>query len=161
MAGPTLLSHAWQLLTLRGEGAPRRGPHLRELGIVEDGALLLVDGKIVAVGTTDEVARHELAKEADEIDCRDKVVLPGFVDSHTHPVFTSPRLIDFEKRIAGANYEEIAAAGGGIHSSIRGVRESSEQELAGHVRKALEEMAAQGTTTVEAKSGYGLSFDSK
>lgn len=131
---------------------------MRELGIVEDGAVLIADGKIVAVGATDEVAKHELANKAAEIDCSHNVVLPGFVDSHTHPVFTSPRLIDFEKRIAGASYEEITKAGGGIRASLRGVREASTEALAAHVLKALDDMAAQGTTTVEAKSGYGLSF---
>jgi imidazolonepropionase-like amidohydrolase len=131
---------------------------MRELGIIEDGAVLIADGKIAAVGTTDEVAKHELARKADEIDCSHNVVLPGFVDSHTHPVFTGPRLIDFEKRIAGASYEEIAEAGGGIRASLRGVRDASLQKLAEHVCKAWGEMAAQGTTTVEAKSGYGLSF---
>jgi imidazolonepropionase len=134
---------------------------MRELGIIEDGAVLTAGGKIIAVGTADEVARHKLARGAEEIDCRGKVVLPGFVDSHTHPVFTTPRLIDFEKRIAGASYEEIAEAGGGIRSSIRGVREASGEELAARVLAALDEMAALGTTTVEAKSGYGLSFESE
>ena len=104
---------------------------MRELGIIEDGAVLIADGKIVAVGTTDEVAKHELAHESrGEIDCSGKVVLPGFVDSHTHPVFTAPRLIDFEKRIAGATYEEIAEAGGGIRASLRGVRDASTETLA-------------------------------
>ena len=131
---------------------------MRELGIIEDGAVLVSAGKIVAVGTTDEVAKHELAQKADEIDCSHNVVLPGFVDSHTHPVFTAPRLIDFEKRTAGASYEEIAEAGGGIRASLRGVRDASREKLAEDVREAFDEMAAQGTTTVEAKSGYGLSF---
>lgn len=154
-----LLTHASQLLTLRGgDRGPRRWTQLCELAIIEDGAVLIAGEKIAAVGTTDEIAKHELAKKADEIDCSGKVVLPGFVDSHTHPVFTAPRLIDFEKRIAGASYEEIAAAGGGIRASLRGVRESSKEALAAHVLRALDEMAAQGTTTVEAKSGYGLSF---
>ena len=85
-------------------------------------------------------------------------MLPGFVDSHTHPVFTAPRLIDFEKRIAGATYEEIAEAGGGIRASLRGVRDASQQELAAHVVRGLDEMARHGTTTVECKSGYGLNF---
>ena len=134
---------------------------MRELGIIEDGAVLIADGKIVAVGTTDEVAKHALASEAEVIDCSHRVVLPGLVDSHTHPVFTAPRLVDFEKRIAGANYEEIAAAGGGIRASLRGVRESSRQTLAAHVVRALDDMAVQGTTTVEAKSGYGLSFEAE
>jgi imidazolonepropionase len=164
---PIFLIHAAQLLTLRGpdSSAPRRGAQMRELGIIVDGAMLIDGNKIVAVGTTDEVADHELLRASreplKEIDCRGKVVLPGFVDSHTHPVFTTPRLIDFEKRIAGANYEEIAAAGGGIRASLRGVRESSKAELASHVLLALQEMAAQGTTTVEAKSGYGLSFEAE
>ncbi len=134
---------------------------MRELGIIEDGAVLINDSKIVAAGKTDEVALHELAARAEEIDCRGKVVVPGFVDSHTHPVFAAPRLIDFEKRIAGANYEEIAEAGGGIRSSLRGVRESSREDLAAHIRRAFDEMAAHGTTTVEAKSGYGLSFEAE
>ena len=155
------LTHASQLLTLRresGNAAPRRGTQMRELGIVKDGAVLVADGKIIAVGATGEVAKHELANKADEIDCSHNVVLPGFVDSHTHPVFTAPRLIDFEERVAGASYDEIAEAGGGIRASLRGVRDASTGTLATHVRQALHEMAAQGTTTVEAKSGYGLSF---
>ncbi len=154
----TLLTHAAQLLTLRGDTGTRRGAQMRELGIIEDGSVLAANGKIVAVGTTDEVAKHELSRGAEEIDCSHTVVLPGFVDSHTHPVFTTPRLIDFEQRIAGASYEQIAEAGGGIRVSLRGVRDASTATLAAHVRNALEEMAAQGTTTVEAKSGYGLSF---
>jgi len=160
-----LLTHAAQLLTLRGvsgNSGPRRGAEMRELGIIEDGAVLIADGKIVAVGTTDEIAKHELlaakAEHVDEIDCSGKVVLPGFVDSHTHPVFTTPRLIDFEKRIAGASYEEIAEAGGGIRASLRGVRDASQGALAAHVLHALDEMAEHGTTTVECKSGYGLNF---
>jgi imidazolonepropionase len=138
---------------------------MRDLGIIPDGAVLLDGNKIVAVGSTDQVAEHELLRAKrqplDEIDCSGKIILPGFVDSHTHPVFTTPRLIDFEKRITGANYEEIAAAGGGIRASLRGVRESSAAELASHVLRALHDMAAQGTTTVEAKSGYGLSLEAE
>ena len=163
---PILLTHAAQLLTLRapnaGEG-PRRGAQMRELGIVEDGAVLIANGKIAAVGATDDVARQLPPERAglQEIDCRGKVVLPGFVDSHTHPAFTAPRLVDFEKRIAGASYEEVAEAGGGIRSSLRGVREASTADLAQHVLHALRQMSVQGTTTVEAKSGYGLSLEAE
>jgi len=158
---PILLSHAAQLLTLRQSGnGPRRGAQMRELGIIEDGAVLIADGKIAAVGPTDEVAR-QAGTNVEETDCRGKIVLPGFVDSHTHPVFTAPRLINFEKRVSGASYEEIAEAGGGIRASLRGVRNSSEDTLAEHVLRALQEMASQGTTTVEAKSGYGLSLDAE
>ena len=168
--GPTLLTHASQLLTLRGP-APRRGTSMRDLGIIPDGAVLIQDGKIAAVGPTAEVTQVPQVRallsganlgttpSVEEIDCTNRVVLPGFVDSHTHPVFARPRLIDFEKRIAGAHYEEIAAAGGGIRSSLRGVRESSVHQLATAVMKAFHEMAAHGTTTVEAKSGYGLTYE--
>jgi imidazolonepropionase len=164
---PVLLTHAAQLLTLRGAAAPRRGPHMADLGIIEDGAVLIENGNISAVGTTDElvpqVRAHLLGANLgiDELDCSGKVVLPGFVDSHTHPVFAAPRLIDLEKRIAGASYEEIAAAGGGIRSSIRGVRESTTGELATQVQLALHRMSRDGTTTVEAKSGYGLDLASE
>src|SRR5512142_1589488 len=159
-----LLTHIPQLLTLRG-AAPRRGRELGELAILQDAAVLCVGGKIVAAGTMREVVRHPWVKKnrgkLHEVDCRGKVVLPGFVDSHTHPVFAGPRLVDFEKRIAGATYEEIAAAGGGIRSSLEGVRHASRAALAERVLAALQEMAAQGTTTVEAKSGYGLSVESE
>jgi len=139
---------------------PRRGTAMREIGLIEDAAVLICGGQIVAVGKSREVVRHpwlrEHRAEVVELDCRGKVVLPGFVDSHTHPVFVSPRLIDFEKRASGAGYEEIAAAGGGIRSSIDDVRKASEATLADHVYSALRQAQSQGTTTLEAKSGYGL-----
>lgn len=162
---PLLLTHIGQLLTLRSESGVRRGPELRELAIIEDAAVLCVAGKIVSVGTTAEAARDPWVKQhkrtLSERDCSGKVVLPGLVDSHTHPAFAGPRLLDFEKRIAGAKYEEIAAAGGGIRSSIKGVREASVNELSQNVLRFLQGMLAQGTTTVEAKSGYGLSVEAE
>jgi len=165
LSTPLLLINIRQLLTLQGSAAPRRGRELGELSIIEDGAVLCEAGKIVAVGKTRDALRDSWLKgkrkAVREIDCQGKVVLPGFVDSHTHPVFTAPRLVDFEKRTAGASYEDIAAAGGGIRSSVEGVRWASREELAQHVLGALEEMAAQGTTTVEAKSGYGLSTEAE
>jgi imidazolonepropionase len=164
-----LLANIGQLLTLRPLGSdeegPRRGASLSELGIINDAAVLCVGGKIVSVGTTKDalhdpwLKKHR--KKVKEIDCRGRVVLPGFVDSHTHPVFTAPRLLDFEKRISGASYEEIAAAGGGIRSSIEGVRKASKTALTQKVLSALKGFASHGTTTVEAKSGYGLSLDSE
>lgn len=166
-APPILLTNIGQLLTLRGSGSsgPRRGKELSEAGILGDAAVLCVGGKIVSIGSRREAQRdawlQKNKKNFQEIDCRGGVVLPGFVDSHTHPVFTHPRLVDFEKRISGASYEEIAEAGGGIRSSTDGVRKATRQQLSGHVLHALREMAAQGTTTVEAKSGYGLSFESE
>jgi imidazolonepropionase len=164
-AAPLLLVNIRQLLTLQGGSTPRRGRELGELSIIEDGAVLCEAGKIVAVGRTRDALRDSWLKRKPrnlhEIDCTGKVVLPGFVDSHTHPVFTEPRLVDFEKRTAGASYEEIAVAGGGIRSSVEGVRRASREELAQHVLGALEEMASQGSTTVEAKSGYGLSVEAE
>jgi imidazolonepropionase len=153
---PLLLTNIGQLLTLRGVAGPRRGRELAELAIIEDGAVLCARGKIVVAGKRRDVFRQAAKLKPNEFDCEGKVVLPGFVDSHTHLIFAGPRLVDFEKRIAGADYEQIAAAGGGIHSSVDGVRNASRKSLAERALKALEEMATQGTTTVEAKSGYGL-----
>ena len=161
-----LLANIGQLLTLRSHvNGPRRGASLSELGIIQDAAVLCVGGKIVSVGSTKDALRDpwlkKNRKKITEIDCAGKVVTPGFVDSHTHPVFLQPRLVDFEKRISGANYEEIAEAGGGIRSSIDGVREATKPALMKKVGAALLDMSRHGTTTVEAKSGYGLSFDSE
>ena len=161
-----LLVNIGQLLTVSAEGSgPRRGTALLELGIIEDGAVLCVGGKIVSVGKTKDAFRDPWVRknrtEFEEIDCAGKVVLPGFVDSHTHPVFVSPRLVDFEKRIAGATYEQIAAAGGGIRLSVDGVRKAGKTQLAEKVLTALQGISSYGTTTVEAKSGYGLSLDAE
>jgi len=161
-----LLVNIGQLLTLHsGVLGPRRGSALSELGVIEDGAVLCVGGKIVSVGSTKDALRDSWfkknRKKIDEIDCEGQVVVPGFVDSHTHPVFVAPRLVDFEKRIFGATYEQIAEAGGGIRSSIAGVRGESKNALADRVLEALREMASLGTTTVEAKSGYGLSLEAE
>lgn len=127
--------------------------------------MLCLGGKIVSVGTAKDALRDPWLKSnrrhVAEVDCAGKVVLPGFVDAHTHPVFVSPRLVDFEKRIEGASYEEIAAAGGGIRSSLEAVRKASKSALAAKVSTALAEMSAHGTTTVEAKSGYGLTVESE
>lgn len=160
-----LLHNIGQLITLRGPGAPRRGVELASLEMVEKGAVLCERGKIIAAGAERQVLRHPSRKKAGkrlrEDDCEGGVVLPGFVDSHTHPVFMAPRLLDFESRIAGATYQEIAAAGGGIRSSVAGVRKATRRELAEAVLRALHLMQAHGTTTVEAKSGYGLSVESE
>jgi imidazolonepropionase len=161
-----LLVNIGQLVTVQGPtagGGPRRGAELSEPGIVKDGAVLCLGGKIVAVGSTREAMRDSWLKthkkNAIEIDCRGRVVLPGFVDSHTHPAFISPRLTDFEQRIGGATYEQIAEAGGGIRSSVESVRRAGKGQLVRQVLKALNEAADHGTTTVEAKSGYGLSLE--
>jgi len=127
--------------------------------------VLCIGGKIVSAGPTKDALRDpwlkKNRKKIIEIDCAGKVVLPGFVDSHTHPVFVNPRLVDFEKRIEGASYQEIAAAGGGIRSSLEAVRNTGKNALAAKVLSALQDMTAFGTTTVEAKSGYGLTLESE
>ena len=165
---PLLLVNIGQLLTLRsvsGRPGPRRGADLKELSILEDAAVLCLGGKIVSVGKAKDALRDPWLKlnrkKVVEIDCEGQVVLPGFVDSHTHPAFIKPRLVDFEKRTAGATYEEIAAAGGGIRSSLEAVRRAGKSSLAEKVLDALHEMAEHGTTTVEAKSGYGLTLESE
>jgi len=162
---PLFFFHIGQLLTLRSpdsSSGPRRGASLSELGIIQDAAILCLSGKIVSVGRTKDALRDpwlkKNRKKVVEIDCGGRVVLPGFVDSHTHPAFMQPRLVDFEKRISGASYEEIAEAGGGIRSSIDDVRKAGRSALARKVSDAFAELARHGTTTVEAKSGYGLNL---
>jgi len=165
---PLLLLNIRQLVTLRSPSRKpdlRRGPELNDLGIIKDGAVLVARGKIVSVSKTKDALSDpwikKNRKKIIEIDCGGQVVMPGFVDSHTHPVFVNPRLVDFEKRIAGAPYEQIAEAGGGIRSSVDAVRKASRSELAEKILSSLREMAAQGTTTVEAKSGYGLTLEAE
>jgi imidazolonepropionase len=162
------LANIGQLVTVQPRSrrpGPRRGADLKELGVIEDGAILCLGGQIVSVGKIKDALRDPWLKKnrkhVTEIDCAGKTVLPGFIDSHTHPVFVSPRLVDFEKRIEGASYEEIAAAGGGIQSSLEGVREATKRVLAEKVLGVLRDMAEHGTTTVEAKSGYGLTLDAE
>lgn len=165
---PLLLVNIGQLLTMRavsGEQAARSGGALRELGVVPQAAVLCVAGKITSTGKTRDALKDPWIKNnrsrLTEIDCGGRVVLPGFVDSHTHPVFAAPRLIDFEKRVGGASYEEIAECGGGIRSSLAAVRGAGKAQLSQNVLRALRTFAAHGTTTVEAKSGYGLSLEAE
>ncbi len=124
--------------------------------------MLCGGGNILAAGPQRELLRDPWLrtnrKKVREFDCQGRVVIPGLIDCHTHPVFAEPRLVDFEKRIGGAGYEEIAAAGGGIRSSVAAVRKSSRAELSKKVLIALNAMLQQGTSVVEAKSGYGLTL---
>ncbi|HEX4605306.1 MAG TPA: imidazolonepropionase, partial [Candidatus Angelobacter sp.] len=158
-----LLANVGQLLTLRGANAARRGAALKEIGVIEDAAVLCAGGKIIAAGPQGAVLRDPWLKanrkKVQELDCHARVVLPGLIDCHTHPVFAEPRLVDFEKRIAGAGYEEIAEAGGGIRSSVAAVRRASRDDLSKKVLMALNAMLEQGTSVVEAKSGYGLTME--
>lgn len=154
-----LFVHCRELVTLT-EGAPtgpRRGAAMRQLGVIADGAVAVRDGVIVAVGPTDTIAREHRA--AEELDLSGYVVMPGFVDCHTHPVFARTREEEFHMRCAGADYMAIAQKGGGILSSMRAVRGASEAELAEITERHLWGHLAHGTTTLECKTGYGLSLD--
>ncbi len=148
--------NASQLLTLVGPPVPRRGRALGELGIITDGAVLTEHGTILRVGRTLDLASDARRLRVRTIDCTGRVVMPGFVDCHTHLVFAGNRVEDFERRIKGKTYEEIAAAGGGIQHSARLLRRSNVKNLAAQASRFLEQFAAHGTTTVEVKSGYGL-----
>jgi imidazolonepropionase len=155
----TLVRGARQLLTLRGDGVARRGVALGDLGVVANGSVLMEDGLIVAAGPARDVEKLPRARRAREIDAKGRVVMPGFVDSHTHLIFGRPRLADYEMRLAGATYAEIAAAGGGILSSVTAVREMPAAKLEAQAHASLGAMARHGTTTLEAKSGYALDED--
>jgi imidazolonepropionase len=160
LADSLLITGASQLLTLRGSG-PRRGDSLSNLGLIKDGALLVRDGLIAAVGTRAEVEKLPEARAAEKLDLGGRVALPGFVDSHTHLVHAASRAEEYELKIAGASYEEIARKGGGILNSVKKLRAATSEELKKRALAALKQFAAHGTTTVEAKSGYGLDVASE
>ncbi len=153
-----LFVHCRELVTMT-DGPPtgaRRGAAMQRLGVIDDGAVAVRNGRIVATGATAAIVKAYRA--VDEVDLSGFVVLPGFVDCHTHPVFARTRENEFHQRCAGADYMAIAAAGGGILSSMRGVREMPLAELAERTERHLWGFAANGTTTVECKTGYGLSL---
>jgi imidazolonepropionase len=152
-----LIAGCSELLTLRGP-VPRRGKSLAELGIIRDGALLVHDDRIVAVGPRGKIERLKAARRSEKLDLGGRVVLPGFVDSHTHLIFASSRAAEYEMRIAGASYEKIARNGGGIRSSVRRLRHATPAALKSRALRHLRDFAAHGTTTIEAKSGYGLDW---
>jgi imidazolonepropionase len=149
--------HAAQLVTVAGPQRARIGRELGELSIIADGAMLVRDGVVVATGPTDEIA-EQLPADAEVLEAARRVVLPGFVDAHTHPVFGGNRVDEFEMRARGATYEEIAASGGGIRSTVRKTRAATAEELQQQALKHAQWFLECGTTTIEAKSGYGLSL---
>jgi imidazolonepropionase len=157
---PLLITGASQLLTLRGRG-PRRGKALSNLGIIKDGALLVGEGLIAEAGARAVIEALPEAKDAEKLDVEGRVILPGFVDSHTHLVHASSRAEEYELKIAGASYEEIARKGGGILNSVKKLRAATNEALELRALSALKKFAAYGTTTLEAKSGYGLDLTSE
>ncbi len=157
----TLVEHVSQLLTMAGPETPRFGRSRDSLGLLLDGAVLIDAGKIVAAGPRERVLAHPLAKNAERLSAGHRVVTPGFVDAHTHPVFAAPRLDDFEARLKGEDYAGLAARGGGILWTVRGVRGAGEADLLAGLRRRAFDFLACGTTTIEAKSGYGLDLDNE
>src|SRR5664280_2022998 len=149
-----------QLVTLAGPARPRAGPEMRELAIVPGGAMLIRDGRIQAIGSRAGMERV-VSADAQIVDAGGRIVLPGFVDAHTHPVFAGPRAAEFEQRVEGATYAEIAASGGGIRATVRLTREASAATLLAAGRHYADWFLSGGTTTIEAKSGYGLSLDAE
>jgi imidazolonepropionase len=155
MSRTLLITGCAQLLTLGGP-VPRRGRALADPRTIRDGAVLVREGRIAAVGSRRQVERLAEARRARKLDVGGRIVLPGFVDSHTHLIFPASRADEYEQRIAGATYEQIGRAGGGILSTVRKLRRASPQALMERALAVLRSFAAHGTTTVEAKSGYGL-----
>ena len=151
MSGSILVRGARQLLTLHGPVGPRRGLALKELSIIRDGALLIEDGRIVEVGPSRRVENLAQSRKAYEIDATGRVVMPGFVDCHTHLVCGAPWLQDYEARVAG-----LQNAHGGFDSTIDAVRNVSARGLEVRARHYVSGMIRHGTTTLEAKSGYGV-----
>jgi imidazolonepropionase len=149
-----------QLVTLAGSTRPRTGAELTDLAIIIDAALLIEDGRITAVGPYAEL-KSKIPPDATIIDANHRCVTPGFVDAHTHFVFAGNRAAEFEQRIAGATYQQIAAAGGGILRTVALTRAASEDDLLIAARRHRDWMLRSGTTTLEAKSGYGLDHDTE
>ncbi len=162
MTKPLFVRRAAQLVTLRGTSeSPVSGKRMSDLGIIEDGSVWVEDGTIRYVGRDSDVLAQvgERLSEADQIDARGKVVTPGLVDPHTHVVFAGSRENEFEMRLSGATYMEIMNAGGGIHSTTQATRNASEEQLYQETLPRLDRFLQHGVTTVEAKSGYGLSLE--
>jgi len=147
-----------QVVTLAGPAGPRVGPEMRELSIVAGGAMLVVGERIAKVGTR-EAIEPLIGADCEIIDAGGRVVMPGFVDAHTHPVFAGTRAGEFEERARGSTYQAIDARGGGIQSTVRATREATLDELVKASKRYADWFLRTGTTTVEAKSGYGLTLE--
>ena len=157
MTSALLFVGAQQIVTCAGPSRARVGAEMRDAGVVTGAALLVRDGLVVALGPEREL--RDANPDASFVECAGGVLAPGFVDSHTHAIFGRARFEEQELRAAGADYMEIARRGGGIHASVRDLRARDEDELFALAAPRLMRLAASGVTTVEVKSGYGLTFD--
>ena len=161
---PSLLIRNARILTLApstGPGQatgsrPRRGKEMAELGVIPQGEVLVADGKIAAVGP-----KVDAPADAEIIEAQGRVLMPGFVDCHTHACWAGDRLNEWEQKLQGMPYLEILKNGGGIHATVRAVREATKKQLAAHLKNRLDAMMRAGTTTVEIKSGYGLETEAE
>ena len=154
-----IIHGAGHLITCASNGKPKRLMEMQNIGLVENGAVAVANGKIAAVGKSDEILSEFNGETT--IDARGKVVSPGFVECHTHIVFAGQRLNEFELKIKGADYLEILKSGGGIHSTVRQTREASLENLIEQSRQRLDKMIALGITTAEVKTGYGLDTETE
>ena len=154
----TAILRCSQLVTLAGPQHPRTGAELCDLAIIPDGAMLIEDHRITRTGLRSQI-EPLIDSSYSVIDAARRLVMPGFVDAHTHPVFAGNRAAEFEQRASGATYAEIAAAGGGIRSTVRQTRAATEDELVASGQRYVNWFLRNGTTTIEAKSGYGLTLD--
>lgn len=161
MADDLLIIHAAELVTLRGPRRARAKQEMSDLAIVRDGAVAVSDGVIVDVGKTESVLKEHDATGVETIDASDKLVMPGFVDPHTHLVYAGSREFELELKAKGKSYLEILQEGGGILRTVNDTRAASAEELYRQSAKRLESMIAHGSTTIEAKSGYGLDRDTE
>jgi imidazolonepropionase len=160
MTGSFLVVNIGQLVTLAGPTRPRVGAELNNLAIIDNAALLIENGRIAAADRYSEL-KSKIPPNATVVDAEQRCVTPGFIDAHTHLVFAGNRADEFEQRIAGATYQQIAAAGGGILRTVKLTRAASEDELLAAARRHRDWMLRGGTTTLEAKSGYGLDLETE
>ena len=162
MSQPLYIKNAAQLITMKGHSAkPAQKNAMRELNIIENGSLLAKDGKIIALGKHEDLLqqyKNEIA-EAKHIDAANKIVTPGLIDPHTHLVHAGTRENEYAMRLGGKTYMEIMNAGGGIHATTRATKEASFEQLYEESRQRLDTFLEYGVTTVEAKSGYGLTLE--
>lgn len=154
------IRHASELVTCKGS-APKHGKEMADIGLIKDGAVIIHDDKIVAVGTTEELDKQVDVKEYEVIDATGKTVMPGFVDSHTHFIFGGYRADEFSWRLKGDSYMSIMECGGGINATVVPTREATEEELMEAGEERLNRMLEFGVTTVEGKSGYGMDCDTE